>query len=349
MPRGPIGGATSALIHTLAEQDVHVSAYQIERWRASGELPRPRRHGLGRGRGVVSEPPDAETVQRALILARLSRRGSRRVGAHPVERVALGLPVPEQVLSRAVYTVLDELAQMTGADVGDDDAGWQFRHDAATRAAHETMYAGWQDLIDAVDGAPARPDPPRGRKRAAVAGVIHALGGGGAALSDDLIETVALFFDLSVEQVEELRRAQRVRELCGDEDPWGSMAEQMSLRNLRRTAQAASHEHLQRALAVVMHVAALQGLIVLLGVLDLAGRSGDLGERLKRYDGAMVRRLQADPMWPWVNTCQLSIKPRHRVRQLVLTAIGLLTAGHLEAWEAYRNRLLQVIKHEPPE
>src|SRR5947209_2143400 len=121
MPRGPVGGATAALIRALAEQGVRVSAYQIERWRACGELPRPRRHGLGRGRGVASEPPDEQTVQRALVLAKSAQRGSRRFGAHPIEALALGLPVPEHAVRRAVDATLDEMARMTGADVLDED------------------------------------------------------------------------------------------------------------------------------------------------------------------------------------------------------------------------------------
>lgn len=153
MPRGPVGGATAALIQALAGQGVSVSAYQIERWRTAGALPRPKRHGRGRGKGVVSEPPDESTVQRALVLARASRRGSRRFGVHPIERVALGLPVADDVFRRAIGTVLTQISAMFGTDAGDDDIGWQTRNDIAARLPHTAPF-GLQELVDAVDEVP---------------------------------------------------------------------------------------------------------------------------------------------------------------------------------------------------
>jgi hypothetical protein len=347
VPRGPIGGATAALIRALAAYDVHVSRYQIERWRASGDLPRPTRRGLGRGRGVASDEPDEQTVQIALVLARGSRRGSRRVGVHVIERLAMGRPVPEADVRRAFTAALDELARMTGADLVDADAGWQARRAIAARAARDATPVGWQDLLAAVDGAPPRPDPPRDRKRAAAAGIIHALGGGDEALGEDLIEMVGLIGELTEEQAEEMRRAQRDAELRG-EDPWGDAAEQMSVHSLRQVAATASLDRLRRATEVVVTVAAVQGMVVMLGLLDLAGSRIDLGERLNRFDTKMVRALQADPMWLIANTVRLSPKPRQRIRQLVLTALGILTAGNLAVWEAYRDRLLQLTYPDTP-
>lgn len=341
MPRGPAGGATAALIHALAEQGVQVSVYQIERWRADGELPRPKRRGLGRGRGVVSQPPDEATVQMAVVLARSSRRGARRFGVHPIERVALGKPVPERVVRRALGATLDRVASMTAADVVDGDAAWQARQDLIGRAVRGIEPLSWQDLVAAVEGKPGRPDPPRARRRAAVAGLVHAVGGGGEARPEDLVEMLGLFLDLPQEQVEEMLNAQRAAELRG-EDPWSRVAEQMSVRNLRRVAGEASIERLERAITVISVVAAFQSLVVLLGALDLAGRRPDLGEHLDRFDGAMIRRLQADPMWLEANMHSLSTKPRQRVIKLVLSALALLAAGRLEAWEAYRDRLLQL-------
>lgn len=162
---------------------------------------------------MVSEPPDEATVQQATVLAMSSRRGARRFGTHPIERVALGLPVPEHEVRQAVDTVLDQVGQMVGTDLVDGDAGWQARQDIAARAAREFDCFSWQDLVDAVDGALPRPDPPPGRRRAAAAGVVHAVGGGGEAVGEELVEMLGQVFDLPAEQVERLNRDRHAAEL----------------------------------------------------------------------------------------------------------------------------------------
>jgi hypothetical protein len=247
MPRGPVGGATAALIQALADQGVRVSPYQIERWRASGDLPRPIRHGRGRGRGVTSEPPDKRTVQHAMMLAKVSKRGSRRYGVHPIERFAAGLPVPDDVVRGAIDDALAETAQMVAADVTDPDAGWQARHDLVARIPYaQVMPFSWQDLLDAVDGPPDHAEPPRPRLRSALAGVIHALGGGNEVLSQDLIEYLGLFGHLPDDQLEQLRQALQEAELRGD-DVWDRIAEDMSIHRLRQLAAATDLERWQRA------------------------------------------------------------------------------------------------------
>ncbi|MGY4898640.1 hypothetical protein ACWEEK_24035 [Micromonospora aurantiaca (nom. illeg.)] len=344
MPRGPVGGATAALIEALALRGVRVSPYQIERWRASGDLPRPVRHGLGRGRGVVSEEPDEQTIQMAVVLARASRRGSRRAGTHAIERLGIGRPVNEHEVRAAFKAVLDDLARLTGADFGDTDEGWQARDVIAGRAAREAQPVGWQDLVAAIDGQEPRPRPPRGSQRTAVAGAMHAFSRGDEALADDLIEMFGLIGDLDEGQREEMRRIQRDAELRG-EDPFGLVAEAISLRNLRWVATTASTDMLRRATQVVYMIGTYQSIVVMIGVLDIAGSRSDLG-RLNRFDSKMVRTLQADPMWPQASTVILSPRPRPRMRQLVLTALGILIAGTLPAWEAYRDRLLELVHHE---
>src|SRR5438094_9490716 len=119
MPRGPVAGATAALIRAAAQRGVDISRYQVERWRAAGELPRVRRAGLGKGRGTVSEEPDEQTIHLAMTLARYSRQGSPRIHGHIVERFACGLPVPEREVRRAFAAQLDGVARMTAADVTD--------------------------------------------------------------------------------------------------------------------------------------------------------------------------------------------------------------------------------------
>jgi hypothetical protein len=344
MPRGRLGGATAALIGAVAEQGVVVSRYQIERWRASGDLPRPVRHGLGRGRGVAAEQPDEKTVQMALILAGGSRRGSRRPGTHVLERLAVGRQVPEGEVRRAFAVALDEVARMTGAHVVGEDAGWQARQAAAARMpVRELTPIGWQSLVAAVDGQEMPPDPPRRRARAAAAGIFHAIGGGDEATSDELIDLVSIAAGLTVEQADELRVAQRDAELRG-EDPWSIAAQSMSLQRMRHIAATATLDELQRATSAVFMIAIEQVMIVLVGILDIAGQRIDLGP-LNRFDADTVRALQADPMWWRTHTLRLSPKPRQRIRQLTVIALGLLNTGELSAWEAYRDRLFALTGH----
>jgi hypothetical protein len=152
---------------------------------------------------------------------------------------------------------------------------------------------------------------------------------------------IGLFGPLTEEQIDEVRRAQRAAELDGT-DLWGPVAHQMSVHNLRRVAAAASLDQLRRATTVVMTVSAWQSVVVLIGILDIAGSRIDLGEHLNRIDANMVRQLQADPMWPLANMYRLSPKPKQRIQQLVLSVLGIFAAGQLEAWEAYQRRLLEL-------
>lgn len=115
------------------------------------------------------------------------------------------------------------------------------------------------------------------------------------------------------------------------------------MRNLRQVASAAGLEDLQRGIAVMTMVVMLQTWVLLIGVLDLAGRPADLDGSLERFDGAMVRRVQADPMWPEASKYRLPAGAKQRVRQLVLAALGLLIAGRLQVWEDYRDRLLRLV------
>lgn len=342
MPRGQVGGATAALIAALAERGVRASPYQIERWRASGELARPVRHGRGRGRGVVSEPPDESTVQAAMMLATASRRGSRRYGVHPVERFAAGLPVPDDVIRGAIDDVLADMARLVAADVTDADAGWQARHDLVARVPYaQAVPFSWQELLDAVDGPPVNADLPRPRVRSALAGVVHVLGGGSEVLSEDLIEYLGIFGHLPDDQLEQLRHARQEAELRGD-DVWDRIAEDISIHRLRQLAVATDLDRWQRALSVVAIVSAYQTWVALAGMLALAGQQFDFGDHV-RIDTAVVRKLQADPMWAVACRYRLNLKPKQRVRGLVLLAMGLLLPGHVEAMEAYQGRLVAAI------
>jgi hypothetical protein len=337
VPRGTVSGATAALITAVAAQGVTVSAYQIERWRSSGDLPRPVRHGRGRGRGTVSEAPDEKTVQRAVMLARASRRGSRRLGSHPIERLAFGQPVDEAVARRAIDETLTEIGRVFGLGAADEDAAWQAREAMARRMPTSTFH--WQDLLDAVEEKPPPPQPPPGRMRSAFSVMMHSIVGNSDDVApDDIPEMLGLFGDLSPQAVDQLRAEQHAADLRG-EDLWREAYERMSIPRLRADARTIEIEMWQRALAAFWSVMAQHIMVAMFGMLALAGKPIDLGPDLQ-ITADTVRKLQADPMWNVVNQYQLSRQPRRRVRELTLGALGMIIGEQVEAWEAYLERIL---------
>lgn len=72
MPRGPISSADQALIDELAEHDLAVTRYQIERWRHRGLLPRPLVSHYAQG---TQTELTADSVDIAAALADFSRSG----------------------------------------------------------------------------------------------------------------------------------------------------------------------------------------------------------------------------------------------------------------------------------
>lgn len=339
MPRGTVSGATAALIAAVAEQGVTVSAYQIERWRTAGDLPRPVRHGQGRGRGVYSEPPDEQTVQRAMMLARVSRRGSRRMGSHPIERLALGQPIEEEVARRCIDETLAGIGQVFGLGAADEDTAWQTLEVMAHQIP-ETSFR-WQDMLDAAEDKPPPAAPPPGRTRAAYAVLLHSMAGNSEDVTpDDIPEMLGLFGELSPEAVEELRAEQYEADLRG-EQPWRALYDRMSIPRLRADAWTIEIDLWQRALAAFWAVTAQHMMVAMIGALALAGSPVDLGPHL-RITAEAVHALQVDPMWKVVNQYQLSRQPRRRVRELTLGALGMIIGGQVEAWESYLERVLAI-------
>jgi hypothetical protein len=77
MGRGAVSRADLLLLRQLAEAGHEVSEYQLESWRRHRMLPRPIRHGCGRGAGSTSQYPDA-ALPTALILADEATQGRSR-------------------------------------------------------------------------------------------------------------------------------------------------------------------------------------------------------------------------------------------------------------------------------
>jgi hypothetical protein len=64
----------------------------------------------------------------------------------------------------------------------------------------------------------------------------------------------------------------------------------------------------------------------LIGLPDYAGSGSDVPAPINRFNGQMIRRMQADPMWSTSNVGVILLRPRQRIRHLALSALGLLMA-----------------------
>jgi hypothetical protein len=347
MPRGQTSGATKALIDAVAARGVTVSAYQIERWRAAGELPRVTRRGLGRGRGTAAEPPDEPTIHLATMLADQSRQGSPRIGGHLLERFARGMPVPEGAVRAALIAQIDAVARSVRADLPDDDAGWEARHELAARHAGSIIGVGWQDLIDAIDDAPSRAEPTPDQRRRFAAAIVQIFTDPDSAVDEDLAELVAFSAPADGDSAQSLLRYTHESQLRG-ENPWTPMR-LLSIESLRRLASDAEIENLQRSLATLLEVTAWVPLIVMLGVLDIAGHAAELAPELARFNGKLLRRLQEDPMWPVASMLATGLRPRTRIQKLAVG--GLLLLAHpaiLGQWEQFHALLNRLVAEPAP-
>jgi hypothetical protein len=106
MARGAASQADLLLIAELAARGLDVSPYQLERWRAWGQLPKPTRHGCGRGGGSVSEYPQ-EAAEIAAVLATCGGQGrSRHVST--LVMFCLELPVAEWAVREALAKEIED-------------------------------------------------------------------------------------------------------------------------------------------------------------------------------------------------------------------------------------------------
>lgn len=106
MPRGATSQADLTLIADLSAHQVHVSPYQLERWRRAGwSCLRPARRRLGRGRGSTS-CYRAEALPIAAALAAATAQG-RPLAIATVALFMCGMQIDERPLRDALCWVVD--------------------------------------------------------------------------------------------------------------------------------------------------------------------------------------------------------------------------------------------------
>lgn len=271
MPRTPPSGADSALIQTLAERGVRVTAYQLERWRTAGYLPRNPRTSLGRGRGTRAALTD-EVITRAEALARSSQQGRR-----PLASDALLTALQEHdvvTLRSELIRHLKALASRARANIEpgakeDCDEHAQARLDAAKRlAATAGRLPGIHNhLVDAGTeaghdtGAVAR--LPKMKQPAAFAQLsmrLFATGSDDVGF-DELAEAIGATFRLSRDEVEELRSSMarhEVEDMSHDRDPWARLPPVHNAKTLIFKASNTDDDALMDVATLIFETAILQ-------------------------------------------------------------------------------------------
>lgn len=343
MPRTQPSQADTALLAALAEQGLHASPYQLERWRAAGLLPRNRRRGLGRGHGSASEL-DESAVAHASVLARIARQGQRLAGGHVIERFALGLPAAEHEVRAAFTAELDKLTDRLAGDAPDTDDGWQQRYDAAARIARrERLPVDGQELLAVLFQEPTRPEPSRVAEHDAMRTLLRTVSASEEVTPEELLEALATAGYISPADLSPALADHHAAQLAGT-DTWNEVMTAHVLDRLRAMAQTASLEELQRALAAVWMAWLHQGLVFVIGMARIGGMDETKMPAWPQITAGTLRELQDDPVWRlWGRYQGLFPHRGGPPTALVVAALSLLAVpGMLGAVEGYRDRLAQL-------
>jgi hypothetical protein len=341
VPRNQVSRADAALIDALAAEGLHASPYQLERWRTLGLLKRNVRRGLGRGAGSTSMYDEGALIQ-ARMLAHAARQGRALIGAHPIEQLARGHPVPEARVRSAFEDVLSRVSRDLGADLGSTDDAWQARHDSAAQAARGAQPLDWQAMFDLALGEldPTDPLAPEEPSVGAIATYLQALVAGEDVTGDDLLKAVAAVSRLPGETTAKLIETQLEAELLGAPGPAEELGREMSLAMLRDTLDKATVTDLQRAARAVMLGGALQMRVALIDAVDVL-QPGTIPPELICIGRDELQVIRKDPIWHiWGRWQILPVRPRTRITHLAFGSLGLLRVPHmLDNVESYVERL----------
>lgn len=341
MPRGEPSRADTELIQALADQGLTVSHYQLERWRATGQLPRNRRRALGRGKGSVSEL-DSHAVRQAATLARATRRGRQLPGGHVLDRFIAGKPVTEAAVRAAYLDRLERLGHLIAADAGEGDEGWQARYDAAKRLTRRARADG-RNLLDVLLDRPEQnPAVTDKQQRQAFRTFTQALARGGDARLEEVAEAFAIFGAAPAGDLERIKADMREAELSGTSTA-DELAHALSLSPFREALDQVSYGDLHHAALIYFEAWMYQSLIMLAGMWTIAaemkGNPETVAPGFREIDRATVEQMVADPIYQsWGANQDMFMRNRHDV--LVLGSLGLVRLPELlRVVEGYRDRL----------
>lgn len=201
----------------------------------------------------------------------------------------------------------------------------------------------WQELIDAFNETPSRPDPSPSEERAAVRTMFRTIADATETTADELLHAFGIFGSAAGLDVEQMISAQREAELAGT-DNWEALADALSLHRYREILNATSIENLQRSAVAVFTVTTLQGMIVFMGMWPVvAMRTGAIDAvppNLSVVGPAVVKVMTNDPVWQQWGAFQTNVNPRSTVLALAMSTLGIfMLPGFLANVEAYGDRL----------
>jgi hypothetical protein len=284
MPRSGISRADAALIAACAAHGVHVSPYQLERWRAAGILERNHRRGLGRGRGSTATIPDG-VLPRVLALAKFARQGKPSPWTDPLVRFALGQSSPEEVVRAEFRAEIDSLSTMLAVDAGAGDEADDQRFAAADRLARRIgALPDLRALVALAQGLPVEDTTGGGSRTART--VLQLLAGGLEAVSTE--DLVRAFVEMigPEDDVESLVADLHARERAGEvtlPDPRSQLFP--SLSDYRHQVATVALPVLQRAASVTLQANMYATMIALSTIIDPHGFDDLLADHICRTYG----------------------------------------------------------------
>ena len=242
-----VSRADLALVEEARTRGATVTGRQLKRWRASGLIPGPKRHWLGRGRGSVTSYPTG-TADLVVTLANLPKKRRHPVHA-PLVAFARGIPVSEDRLKWAQSLWLDRLELPLVSQPGDvlDRA-------EAVAAQFLPYFAKSRTGQNMLRRARGSDESPQSLVGTALSTLFSAMQTGQAPSSEALVEFGAMA------GVEEGGR--KLSRLLGQTGGTGLITEQLSaalqlfqLSHLRQAFQFADYERLCAARDLVIGLA----------------------------------------------------------------------------------------------
>jgi hypothetical protein len=321
----------------LADEGIQVSAYQLERWRAMGVIPRNRRRGLGRGRGTLAEV-SAETIDAVRFAARTMRQGRAWFWRDPLVRLAIGQDVPGDEAREALLDELnrwaERLAATGGADIESEDA----RFAAAERLASHVRHVPDLGGLLAVARGDDVPEVPAAQARLAARVSAEVLASGIDSIDpEEVIRASQVWLELTDESVEDLLAELRQQQLAGatsilDGIPAPSVAD------LQQLVASAPLDDLRRAATATFH----------------ATICGQMLALMTPIAPAIATELFDDPVWQTncrfvgLNTTRREIHTLVAIGGLANLARGLDWLERVECFaEAAQAELHKALAHVP--
>ncbi len=132
--RPPPSPADQALADAATARGVNITARQVERWRQHGWLPQRTRHGLGRGKGSISDPDPPQALGQAMAIRQLLRT-REKAEYIPAALFNLGFDLDEQVVKSSYQVLLADALTAVRKESEKSRRDWNHAADEADAAA----------------------------------------------------------------------------------------------------------------------------------------------------------------------------------------------------------------------